>query len=246
MMPLKKVRLCLREWQPLPVLPSAQEEVWLWRKMENLRASHARWQLLLLEPGRGSLAEPSGAHLEHCWFRRPCWAQMSQRPPIVLRLPTLWVLSPEEKRFSFFQALAASSKPLPSGSLFLRVGIHMPPWIRHWSCAHKALCYGQSKIDTWIETERRKEDEGSYVDQEALDDRMTLSSLCWIACVGVRFVCAESTPPRVETLPPRLERCSLNEEGTRGSLCTPQNAIGDPGDMFAKGSAATSSWLLHP
>lgn len=87
-----------------------------------------------------------------------------------------------------------------------------PPWNCHRSCSRKALCYGQRKNDTQIETERRKKDEGSYADQEALDDRMTLLPLCWIVCVGVRFGCAESIPPKVERLPPRVKRCPSNKE----------------------------------
>lgn len=67
----KKVRLYLGERQHLPTLPSAQGEVWLCRKMGSFRASCAR-QVLLLGPGRGSLAEAGGAHLELRWFRRPC------------------------------------------------------------------------------------------------------------------------------------------------------------------------------
>lgn len=39
-------------------------------------------------------------------------------------------------------------------------------------------------------------------------------------CVGagVQFGCAESTPPRVEMLPPRVKRRSLNEEDLRPAL----------------------------
>lgn len=122
-------------------------------------------------------------------------------------------MSPEEKRFPFFQFLAALSKPFPSGRVFFWGWVYIcPPWSRHRSSAHKVLCYGQSKTDTWIETERRKKDEGSYADQEALDDRIILLPLRWIVYVGVWFGCAESSPPRVETLPPRVKRCPLNEE----------------------------------
>lgn len=152
----KKVRLYLGERQHLPTLPSAQGEVWLCRKMGSFRASCAR-QVLLLGPGRGSLAEAGGAHLELRWFRRPCWARMGQRSPIGLRLPILWVLSPEEKRFPFFQLRAASSKPFASGRVVFSGWVYIcPPWSHHQSSAHKALCHGQSKTDTQIETERRK------------------------------------------------------------------------------------------
>lgn len=90
-------------------------------------------------------------------FRRPCWARMGQRSPIGLRLPILCVLSPEEKRFPFFQLRAASSKPFASGRVVFWGWVFIcPPWSRHRSSAHKVLCHGQSKTDTQIETERRK------------------------------------------------------------------------------------------
>jgi len=66
----KKVKLCLSE-SHLQALPNAQEKVCLCVRTDSLRASHARWQLLLLGPGQGSLAKPGGAHRELYWFGRP-------------------------------------------------------------------------------------------------------------------------------------------------------------------------------
>lgn len=96
---------------------------------------------------------------------------------------------------------------------------------------------------------KKKKDEGCYADQEALDDQMTLLPLHWIVCGGGRaiWLCwinptsgRDATAQGKETLfkRGRLETCA--------SLCVPQKAGGDLKDLLAKGSAATSSWLLHP
>lgn len=93
---LQKMRWCLSEGKHDPVSPSAREKSWLCRRKVSLRASSARWQLLLLGLERRPLAEAGEVHLNSAGSNDPSehgW------PPIVLRFTKHWALSPEEISF---------------------------------------------------------------------------------------------------------------------------------------------------